>query len=209
MSGTELVEDRIAVAGRSLDLLRPRDPEALLDEQAFEHEEYLPYWAELWPSALALAEAVGSAGDLAGREVLELGCGLGVPALVAALGGARVVATDWSPEAVELLQRNARRAGARLDVRRWSWTGDPAELGGPWPVVLAADVLYERRNGPQLLAVLPGLVADGGEAWIADPGRAAAEPFLEAARASWELTTVPHGGPEQVTIHRLRAAGEA
>src|SRR3954451_24843078 len=100
----DLIEEIVPLSpGRELVLLRPRDSEALLDEHAFEQEEYLPYWAELWPSALGLAEAVGAA-DVAGRRVLELGCGLGVPSLVAALAGAEFLATDWSPEAVRVLR---------------------------------------------------------------------------------------------------------
>ena len=72
--------------GRDLALLRPRDAESLLNEEAFEHEEFLPYWAELWPSALALARVVG-ARALRGARTLELGCGLGLPSLAAAVAG--------------------------------------------------------------------------------------------------------------------------
>lgn len=200
----DLVLEPVSVGGRTLELLRPRDSEALLHEHAFEHEEYLPYWAELWPSALALADAVAGAGANLG-PVHELGCGLGVPALVAALAGADVLATDWSPAAVQLLRRNADRCGAALHVRRWSWTESADALGPARPLVLAADVLYERRNGPQLLRVLPGLVADGGEAWIADPGRAPAADFLAAAAQDWALGEVAHEGPASVTVHRLTA----
>src|SRR3954447_21178078 len=131
----DVVEEVIPLKGRDLRLLRPRDSEALLDEHAFEHEEYLPYWAELWPSALALADAVtGTRG-----RVLELGCGLGLPAIAAALGGAQVLATDWSPEAVRVVAANAARNGAHVDVARWSWTEPAAALGEPWPLVIAAD----------------------------------------------------------------------
>ena len=191
----------IPVGGLTLDVLMPPDAEALLDERAFEQEEeFLPYWAELWPSALALAEVLAAA---APARMLELGCGLGVPSLVAALGGARVLATDWSPDAVELLPRNAARVGAEVEVARFAWTADPGALGR-WPLVVGADVLYERRNAPQLLALLPEVVAEGGEAWIADPGRAAAPDFFAAARADgWATAVVPHPGPATVTIHRL------
>src|SRR4051794_41804299 len=87
----DLVEETIALGARELSVLRPRDPEALLDEEAFEHEEYLPYWAELWPSGLWLARHVAGL-DLAGKRVLELGCGVALPSFAAALGGGGVVA---------------------------------------------------------------------------------------------------------------------
>jgi predicted nicotinamide N-methyase len=176
----DLVEREVAVAGRTLSLLVPRDSEALLDEEAFAEDEFMPYWAELWPSGLALAEAVAG---VTGR-VLELGCGLGVPSLVAALGGADVTATDWAPEAIALLERNAARVGARVTARRWRWTAHPPP---PAELVIAADVLYERRNGPQLLAALDAVVAEGGEAWIADPDRPAAAEFFAAAAESWTV----------------------
>jgi predicted nicotinamide N-methyase len=195
----DLVEADLQIAGRSLRLLRPRDNEALIDEQAFAHEEYLPYWAELWPSALALAEVVAAARP---PRMLELGCGLAVPSLVAALDGAEVLATDWSPEAVEVAVENARRNGAVLEIRRWDWTA-PADLGR-WALVVAADVLYERRNADPLLRALDALVESDGEAWIADPRRSQAPDFLAAAERTWRLDTIAHGGPPSVTIHRLR-----
>src|SRR5204863_1521263 len=110
----DLVEERVKVGGRALSLLRPRVADALLDEEAFEHEEFLPYWAELWPSAVALAQEVARL-DVDGLGVLELGCGLGLPSVVAALAGAHVLATDWSPDAVEIAARNAERNGAALE----------------------------------------------------------------------------------------------
>src|SRR5919199_6483413 len=145
----ELRQRSITVRDMTLDLLVPPDPEALLDERAFEDEEFLPYWAELWPSALALADILAGAPPAA--RMLELGCGLGVPSLVAALRGAEVLATDWSPDALELLRANAQRVGAELAVQRLAWADGAAGLAETWPLVVAADVLYERRNAPLLL----------------------------------------------------------
>ena len=76
--------------GARLTLELPLDPEALLDEDAFDRDEFMPYWAEVWPSGLALARHVAGL-DLTGLAVLELGCGLGLPSLVASLAGR----TSW------------------------------------------------------------------------------------------------------------------
>jgi predicted nicotinamide N-methyase len=116
----DLVEESVPLRGAALQVLRPRDAEALLDEHAFEHEEFLPYWAELWPSGVALARRV-AARALTGARVLELGCGLGLPSLAAAQAGGRVLATDWSPQAIELLRDNAERNGAELELERVDW----------------------------------------------------------------------------------------
>jgi predicted nicotinamide N-methyase len=204
MDPEDLVEEAVGVHGRELRVLRPRDAEALLDEEAFEHEEFLPYWAELWPSALALARAIG-ARSLGGRRVVELGCGLGLPSIAAALQGARVLATDWSPEAVAVTAGNAERNGARVDTLVCSWAQpQPIVERGPWDVVLASDVLYEARDVQPLLDALGPLLGERGVAWIADPGRAPAERFLEQARERFDVVTtaspdVPRGG-----VHKLR-----
>src|SRR4051794_2998884 len=87
----DLVEELVGLGGRQLSILRPRDAEALIDERAFEQDEFLPYWAELWPAGVALARAVAER-ELAGQRVLELGCGLALPSLAAAACGARVLA---------------------------------------------------------------------------------------------------------------------
>jgi len=183
----DLVEDIVAVAGRDLGLLRPRDAEALLDEHAFEHEEFLPYWAELWPSALALARVLGGRA-LHGARTLELGCGLGLPSLAAALAGGRVLATDWSPASVEMTGCNASRNGLEVETLRCSWTDpEPLVARAPWDLVLASDVLYEARNGEALLPLLPRLVGWRGEIWLADPGRPPAARFLAAAEAEFAI----------------------
>ncbi len=193
------MEDTVVLAARTLSILRPRSAEALLDEDAFEHEEFLPYWAELWASGETLAQAV-AARDVAGRRLVEVGCGLALPSLAAAVGGARVLATDWSRDAVALAQENARRN--ELDVEtavvRWS---EPERLleRAPWDLVLAADVLYERRNVDELLALLPQLAE---EVLLADPGRPHAKTFFERAAETW---TIDESGTIR-TLRRRRSA---
>jgi predicted nicotinamide N-methyase len=161
-----------------LSLLRPLAPDELIDEEAFAHDEFLPYWAELWPAALALAEALP---EVAGLRVCELGCGLGVPSLLAAARGAEVTATDWAPEAIDLLRRNAARndLALRTEVRDWRtpWTER-------FDLVFAADVLYERRNVEPLLGLLPGLAP---VALVGLAGRPYEAEFLRRAGAAEEI----------------------
>jgi predicted nicotinamide N-methyase len=176
------VEETFEVAGRTLTLLRPPSAEELNDEAAFAEEEFLPYWAELWPSGVALAEHVAGL-DLADGRVLELGAGLGLPSLAAALRGADVLATDWAEDAVALLAANAVRNGVRLraEVARWD---EPQRFGAGWDLVLGADLLYEQRNAQQLLALLPRL--DARQILLAEPGRPFAKDFL----ARWDVHEV-------------------
>ena len=199
----DLVEEVIPLADRELAVLRPRDAEALVDEHAFEEDEFLPYWAQLWPSGVALARAVATRA-LKGARVVEIGCGLGLPSIAAARAGGRVLATDWSPTAVDLVRANAERNGAALEAAVVSWT-DPAPLleRAPFQLVLAADVLYERRSVPVLADLLPRL---GGEVLLADPGRPVAVPFFEGVDGKWSVTTTTRDGIE---IHRFTPYAEA
>ena len=118
-----------------------------------------------------------AARELGGLRVVELGCGLGLPALAAASRGAEVLATDWAEDAIELLRRNAERNGVFLRVARIRWSEPEALLrAAPWDLVLGADLLYEARNAEQLGELLPQL---GGEVLLAEPGRPYAKEFLD------------------------------
>jgi predicted nicotinamide N-methyase len=170
-----LFSDERVVAGVRLDLLRPRAPDELIDEAAFARDEFLPYWAELWPAASALAEALP---DVANLRVVELGCGLGVTSLVAAARGADVTATDWAADAIELLRVNAERNGIvlRAEVRDWQEPWDER-----FDLALASDVLYERRNVEPLLDRLRALAP---VALVGLAGRPYEDEFLRLA-GSW------------------------
>ena len=199
----DLVEEVVPLADRELAVLRPRDADALVDEHAFEEEEFLPYWAQLWPSGVALARAVARRA-LKGARVAEIGCGLGLPSLAAALAGGRVLATDWSPASVEMTARNAARNGLKVETLRCSWTApEPLLARAPWDLVLASDVLYEARNGEALLPLLPKLTGEHGVVWLAEPGRPPAAGFLAAVEESFALERRPAPELPQGAVYRL------
>lgn len=192
-----LVTDRIALPSGELSVLQPAEVAELPDDGAVEWAPLAPYWAVLWRSGVALARELSGA-DLRGMRVIELGCGLGVPSIAAARGGASVLATDVEPEALSLVERNAVLNGVSVETAVADWSApEPLAGRGVFDLVLAADVLYERAAVAQLLALLPRLAP---AAWVADPGRPAAGAFLEAARSRWAVTTTSHG---VVSIHRL------
>ena len=194
----ELVTQSIQLPGGELRVLQPEESAGLPDDGAVEWAPLAPYWSVLWRSGVALARELDGIA-LGGLRVLELGCGLAVPSIAAARAGAEVLATDSCAEALSLVARNAHANGVRVETATVDWA-EPGELvrQAPFDLVLAADVLYERANVAVLLALLPRL---GPEAWLADPGRPAAGPFMEQARSRWSVDTHER---DVVRIHRLR-----
>lgn len=200
-----LIDETIDLWGLTLDIRRPPNPGDLIDETRFADEEYMPYWAELWPAGIALARHLHAAGSLEGKRVLELGCGLGLPSLTAALAGAEVLATDWAGDALELLRENATRVGTTLETLESDWRdADELVARGPWDLVLTADVLYEERNVEPLVALLPRLAT---KALVGDPGRTYLERFVADAARSFEVERHhpdPEGLPRLVILELTR-----
>jgi predicted nicotinamide N-methyase len=193
----ELVTETVPLPDGDLELLQPRESAELPDEREVEWAPMVPYWSVLWRSGLTLARELSNR-PLDGLRVVELGCGMGVPSLVASRAGASVLATDAWPEALELLAENAGRNGLEIETAEVDWaTPDKLVARGPFDLVLAADVLYERQSVAKLLRLLPRLAP---QAIVADPGRPAADAFLAEARRRWRVETHTHGA---VRIHAL------
>jgi len=199
----ELVSRSIELPSGPLRLLQPDYAAELPDDGPVEWAPVAPYWSVLWRSGVTLARELDGA-PLRGVRVVELGCGLALPSITAARSGADVLATDEAPEALALAARNAEANGVHVATALADWS-QPDELLalGPFDVVLAADVLYERQSVAPLLALLPRLAP---ETWVADPGRPAAAAFLEQAESRWPVETRVHG---VVSVHRLRPGAAA
>jgi predicted nicotinamide N-methyase len=177
---------------------------------------HMPYWALLWPSGMALAEAL-LATPAAARQgrVLELGCGLGVTAVAALQVGAGLWTADCFVEALTFCRYNAlRNTGRKPHPLLLDWRGAAGQeacvAAGPFTLVLAADVLYEPEDVAPLLELLPRLLAPGGAFWLAEPGRRVSLSFTQAAAAcGWRDEPIdcervwPHETKStHVTVHR-------
>jgi predicted nicotinamide N-methyase len=174
------------------------------DWEQLRHEEGgagrpVPYWARPWPSGQALAAHLRDRPP-AGR-VLELGCGLALPSVVAART-ADVLATDGHTDAVAFAAHVLAINEVEGEVAHVDWTehGEALVERGPWDLVLAADVLYTRENVNAASRLFHRLVASTGALLLADPNRQGAQGFLASARAMFEL--VSDRGPD-VSLHTL------
>lgn len=178
-----VVETVVEVAGRELSLLHPASAEDLISEIDFERDERLPYWAELWPSARALADRLASEQG-AGVNTLELGCGSGLVTTAAALAGFHITASDYYEDAVRFARLNVwRNDGAPANGMMLDWRHPPEDLGR-FDRIIASDVLYERPYGELVAGMIGIALADGGSALVADPGRVGRQPFLDGLPAA-------------------------
>jgi len=202
VDGQTTVLDARRFGDREYRFYRVPNIDRLLDEidpKEWEKDERMPYWAELWRSGEALATLL-AATPLRGVRVLELGCGLGLPSIVAASRGALVTASDYIPDALELLAVNARLNG--VDVRRveLDWRA-PADVGR-FDLVVAADVLYEQWQVDALVKMLARTMAPAGRSIVVDPDRRTAKEFANAALfRGFRVARRVESGPDATAIH--------
>ena len=210
----------VTVGDVALTVETPPDLDALLDRAAAKDPQAvdaIPYYAILWPAARGLAEHLWRhrAELRGGTRAIELGCGLGLPSILAAKLGAQMTATDFHPETGEWLLHNAALNGVSLEYRQLDLNAfldaRPATcaLRSPassqplayslqptaYSLVLGSDLVYERRHIPALVCAIDALCAPGGRAVIADPGRDNLDLFVSTMEKSgWR--------------HELQAEGE-
>lgn len=182
---------RLRLAGREWTVLHTAAILTPTDESRFfsEPKDRLPYGVALWPAAIALAHEVASRAEaFAGSKVLELGAGTGLPGIVAASLGGRVVQTDRQELALSVCRRNCERNQVGTTEYRladWSDWNDPEQYH--W--ILGSDILDGDGMHPHLRRIFEHNLAPGGRILLADPFRAASLRLLEAMEADgWNIS---------------------
>ncbi|MCC7231996.1 MAG: methyltransferase [Bacteroidia bacterium] len=173
-------------------------------------DERIPYWADLWPSAIILAEHLATIRDnLRGKRVLEIGCGLGLPGLIAAKSGARITMTDYMDEPLVFARKNFERNGEFSGVfEKLDWRMRPSFP--PFDISLASDVAYERKSFSALRKMFTELTRPGSEIFITEPNRAFSKDFLAGPELdSFTLVSatseiVFRDQPYKIHLHRLK-----
>jgi predicted nicotinamide N-methyase len=203
----EVINHPIAIVGRVFELRRPRSADDLVNEDDFNRDERLPYWAEIWPSAYVLAERISreqvsiSGGK---RSLLELGCGSGLTICAALAVGFEVTAIDYYPEALDFVCWNAvLNVLPAPQTRVVDWRNYPRDLAD-FDVIVAADVLYERDYCRLIAEAIRQSLAPMGVALVTDPQRSRATLFPDECRNAGLVVTnkrtfgplsVPGGDP--------------
>jgi predicted nicotinamide N-methyase len=199
-----LRETEIALPGHTLRLLAAASSEEIVTPEPDPDEP--PFWAQIWDAGHALARYLLRGPVLRG-PVLELGAGVGLAGIAAALRGGTVLQTDRVTDALRTAWVNADRCsvGGRVQPVAADWRAWP--LSGRFPLVLGADILYRAALHPPLLDVLQRSLVSGGKALLADPGRSSGDSFARRLMAhGWRVTEYPLVMPGRASPGRLLRA---
>lgn len=192
---SELHTETVIVDRFTFEITKPFDSYALLDDptvrEAHHKDEYMPYWADIWPVGRMLAKSIAKqdwsklpkTGDK--LEAIELGCGLGIPGLTALACGLRVTFSDYDLAAVRFAANNAR-ANKLFDFKSMplDWRYPPPGLS--FPVILGADLSYEERNIEPLVRLIKQILQPGGLCLLTDQDRTPA-PLLRQTLVQQQL----------------------
>lgn len=169
----------------------------------------------VWPAGLAFSRLLAHCPSfVVGKRVLELGSGVGAVGLTAACAGAAsVVLTDYDEDVLALSREAASANGVSniVSAARLDWTkSDELPAGGPFDVVLAADVLYAESNANSIARLLPHLLSTGGRCMIADqtqwPWRADFKAVCAKGGLAVEEMRLP--APEDVRLLTIMRASD-
>jgi len=210
----ELISDRVLIEDRAFLITHPRNTDRLLDlpavREAFQQDEYMPYWADLWPGSRMLGKYLVKQSWPAGLHTLEIGCGLGLSGIVALSLGLKVTFSDYDATALKFASDNARANGfTNFDTLQMDWRFPPPNTH--FPLILAADLIYERRNVPALIGLVRQLLAPDGLCILTDQDRPPCHFFRESLTAEglhWDMQIARAGEPGgrrfKGTLYRIR-----
>lgn len=211
-----IIREKVIVEGRTFLIDRPGESDRLLDNpvvrSAFAADDYLPYWADLWPAARMLAKVILREQWPPGLEALEIGCGLGLPGITALAMGLRVIFTDCDATALRFAADNARlNSFDAFRTLQLDWRHPPADL--KVPVVLASDLIYELRNVEPLVGLIKQILRPDGFCLLTDQDRVPSQHLRENLSAQGLVYSTqvvragePGGRRNKGTLYRITFA---
>ena len=181
---TELVQ--LKIGDFNINVKKVKNIDSLYDDlisKGQEHEdvkdERIPYWAELWPSSIGLSSYLVRSGiSLEKKKILEIGCGLGLVGITAGLLNGNIVLSDYSREALNLSMDNWN-LNIKNDPKTALIDWRNPDLNYKSDIILASDVLYEKRSHKHLIDFFRSMLKDDGFALVADPQRSATKEFVK------------------------------
>ena len=139
-----------------------------------------PYWAKVWPSAIALVKVLQKHPSLIrDKTVLELGAGIGLPSLLMADITKSITISDYDSEAVELLQKNITHLQLQnVQALQMDWNDLPENIDPE--VIILSDVNYDPAQFETLTKLIEKFIHQGCAIILSTPQRIMASPFVLA-----------------------------
>ena len=139
-----------------------------------------PFWAKIWPAAKAMSSFLKSVPHwIAGKRVLEIGAGIGLPSFLIANQTQEIIISDHAPEAVALIEKNIEHLGlTNTKAMCLDWNNFPETINGE--TILLSDINYAPEQFEALIHLIKKFIAEGANIIIATPQRIMATPFVKA-----------------------------
>jgi 2-polyprenyl-6-hydroxyphenyl methylase/3-demethylubiquinone-9 3-methyltransferase len=154
------------------------------------------------------------AGALAGRRVLDIGCGGGILAGTLALAVAEVSAIDMAEAPLAVARIHREESGLEIDYRRATAEEEAAARPGAFDVVTCLEMLEHVPDPPSVVAACARLVKPGGHVFFSTINRNPKAFLLAIVGAEYVLRLLPRGTHEYAKLIRpseldtwVRAAG--
>ncbi|PKM01454.1 MAG: SAM-dependent methyltransferase [Gammaproteobacteria bacterium HGW-Gammaproteobacteria-6] len=163
------------------------DPDHLAERAGISSAQWCLF-GQVWPAGRLLAQTM-SHYIIAGKRILEIGCGLGLASLVLQRRHANITASDHHPLAESFLNHNAALNGLDTMIYRdmpWAITNHPLPL---YDLIIGSDILYERGHADLLAVLVQRHGTADGEVLITDPGRGNSSAFTRKMAAQGYTVT--------------------
>lgn len=130
---------------------------------------------------------------LAGRDVLDVGCGGGILAEAMAACGARVTGIDLSAESLEVARLHALETGLEIDYRDVAVEHLAEETPGAFDVVTCMELLEHVPDPESVVAACTRLVRPGGHLFFSTLNRTRKAWLFAIVGAEYVLGLLPRG----------------
>lgn len=170
------LQDFERTVDRLIDLLHAEGKRDIVPEDC-------PYFGQIWAASRALATELEKR-DLKDKKILEVGCGLALPSLTAALKGAYCQAFDLHKDVKYFLDQIIVRN--KIDQKYFTYTESSWKT---WPstsqefdLIIGSDILYENQHPGELVTFLDSQLKKNGLALISDPCRWHHQHFIQSLK---------------------------
>jgi predicted nicotinamide N-methyase len=166
--------------------LNPDDYQGSLDDviQKYSSDDRIPFWIDVWPSAIAIAEFILESDEFSNKKVLELGCGLGLTTVALGFKNAITTATDYEMIALQFAKRNyIRNIGNDENVKFVFLDWRTPSISEKFDLVIGADIIYERNLFKNIVDIFKNAMTTNSTCYLADPGRPMSFEFFEILKS--------------------------